>query len=272
MRQSIKNAAAGAAIGASMLIPGVSGGAAAVTLGIYDKLVTAAGTAFKNFKKSLAFLLPVALGGLFGVILFAKPLETLLERRFILMMGLFGGAVAGSLPLLLHRAIPTKSAKNLALAALYIAIGAAIARALAFLPASLFDGASPLYLFAAGLLLSVGLVLPGVSFSQLLLALGLHAAFLKAVAEFDVRFLSALLLGIIAGTLLCVKILERAMNACPRGTFSIISGFVAMSLADVFAARVLPLSPAYGELLPAALLFVAGALAVYAAGKFFSRK
>ena len=56
------NVARGAAIGVSMIIPGVSGGTIAVLLNVYEKLIDSVSNLRKEFKKSMAFLLPILLG------------------------------------------------------------------------------------------------------------------------------------------------------------------------------------------------------------------
>ena len=65
-------------IGSLMLLPGVSGGTTAIILGIYDKIVSAVSSFRKNIKKNLIFLGTLAVGGGLGVLLLARPLESLL--------------------------------------------------------------------------------------------------------------------------------------------------------------------------------------------------
>jgi len=277
IRESARNAARGAGIGASMLIPGVSGGTTAVALGIYDKLISSASALFKKSGRNLAFLLPVALGGLAGVSLFAGPLATLLERRFVSMMGLFSGMVIGSFPLFFRRAAIKRDVKGLSLAFFFVAAGASLAYVFALLPEGLFvpAGQSPLgylFVFAAGVLLSAGLILPGISVSHMLLVLGLHDELLRAIEDVDVRFLVALGLGITAGTAACVRALERAMTRFPAAVFPLVAGFAAASLADVLINRVLPLRPAPAEIIQALLLLTAGALAARLLGGGFKER
>lgn len=58
-----KNLFRGMLIGASDLIPGVSGGTIAIILGIYDRLIEAISGFFsKEWKKHIGFLLPLAIG------------------------------------------------------------------------------------------------------------------------------------------------------------------------------------------------------------------
>ena len=58
----IKNVLKGMLIGVANIIPGVSGGTMMVSMGIYDKLIHCITHLFSEFKKSLLFLLPIAVG------------------------------------------------------------------------------------------------------------------------------------------------------------------------------------------------------------------
>ena len=60
----------GMLMGISNMIPGVSGGTMAVSLGIYDDLIFAITRLFKEKKKSIKFLAPLGLGLVLGIIFF----------------------------------------------------------------------------------------------------------------------------------------------------------------------------------------------------------
>ena len=49
-------------MGIANIIPGVSGGTLAIILGIYEEFIGTLSHLFKNFKKNLKFIIPVALG------------------------------------------------------------------------------------------------------------------------------------------------------------------------------------------------------------------
>ena len=54
---TLKTILSGLAVGGAMTIPGVSGGSAAMILGIYDDLITAVSRAFSEPRKNLLLLL-----------------------------------------------------------------------------------------------------------------------------------------------------------------------------------------------------------------------
>ena len=71
-KKTILTSSKGLLIGASMLVPGVSGGTMAIILGIYDELIHSVNNIFKDFKKSFFFLLKFCIGAGIGFRLFAE--------------------------------------------------------------------------------------------------------------------------------------------------------------------------------------------------------
>lgn len=83
----------GICVGGTMLVPGCSGGSMAMILGIYDRLVSSVSSFMKHKKESLCFLALFCVGGGMGMVLFAKPLLSLMERFEMPMLYFFIGAV-----------------------------------------------------------------------------------------------------------------------------------------------------------------------------------
>lgn len=87
-------------IGVANIIPGVSGGTMAVSLGIYDDLIASITHLVKEWKKSIQFLTPIVVGAAAGVILFSY-LITLLLTQYTLPTALtFVGLILGGVPIL----------------------------------------------------------------------------------------------------------------------------------------------------------------------------
>lgn len=225
----------GVCIGGSMTVPGVSGGSMAMILGIYDRLISAISSLLKDLKGNLLFLLVFLCGSLAGMILFANPLLALIQRYPKPMLFFFIGAVAGGVPMIVRKAqVRAFSAPD----ALLILGGAACVAALGFLPEGLFGAQSGLagmaLEFAAGIVVAVALVLPGISVSFMLLVMGMYDRVLQSVASLDLLSLVPLGLGLLAGILATTRTLERAMARFPRPTYLIILGFVLGSVLEVF--------------------------------------
>ncbi len=88
----------GAFLGVSIIAPGVSGSIMAVMLGVYDELITIISNPFKNFKKNVLYVLPMAIGAGASMILLLKGLRWLFANYEIPAFLLFISLIAGSIP------------------------------------------------------------------------------------------------------------------------------------------------------------------------------
>ena len=79
-KDMVKNILKGMVIGIANIIPGVSGGTMMVSMGIYDKLIHCITHLFSEFKKSVLFLLPIAVGMGIAIIASSFGLEYLFEK------------------------------------------------------------------------------------------------------------------------------------------------------------------------------------------------
>ena len=64
----IKNILKGAVIGIANIIPGVSGGTMAVSMGIYDKIIHSVTHLFSEFRQSVKTLLPIGAGVVIAIV------------------------------------------------------------------------------------------------------------------------------------------------------------------------------------------------------------
>ena len=236
MKKHLLNVLKGLIIGASMLIPGVSGGTMAIVLNTYDELLAAVSHFFRDPKRHGLLLATFGGGGLLGVFLFSKVILTVTERFRYPMMFFFLGAILGGVPALWKKT-GIREFKPLQL--LWPLLGIAAVSLLSFTPDTLFtvDSGNPIYLLMlllAGLLAAVALILPGISISYMLLVLGLYEPTMTAIHEIQISFLLPMAIGLAAGTLLMVKLLEKAMTKYPAITYPVIIGFLLGSLPQVF--------------------------------------
>ena len=69
----------GIMIGIANIIPGVSGGTMAVSLGIYDKLIGSVSNLLKDWRSSVRTLLPLLIGCGIGIVGFTYAIEYLCD-------------------------------------------------------------------------------------------------------------------------------------------------------------------------------------------------
>jgi len=93
----------GIIVGIAVVIPGLSGSMFAVIVGLYEKIINAISTLRKSFKKNILFLLPIAVGGVIGILLSAKLIVDLCEKYPQQAYFFFIGLVLGSAPLVLRK-------------------------------------------------------------------------------------------------------------------------------------------------------------------------
>lgn len=227
----------GLIVGGTMLVPGVSGGSMAIILGIYDKLISSISSIKKNLKSNLLFLLTFSIGGIIGMLIFAKPILSLIENYPMPTIYFFLGAVVGGIPFIIKQAHFTKFTYKQALC---ISFGTIIVISLTHIPISGFNiGSSTSFkdfilLIVAGIIAAIALVLPGISVSYLLLVMGLYDTTMNAISTLNFSFLAPLGLGVLLGILLTTKTLEYAMSHYTTTTYLIILGFVLGSVYELF--------------------------------------
>jgi len=243
-----------------MLIPGVSGGTVAIICGIYYKLITAVDTFFKEPKENIKFLVAVAVGGGIGVLGFSKLILFVYNTYKVPMVYLFMGAVLGSVPLLCKCA----GVKKLNLKTIiYPVLGIVFVLLLECIPKDLFvinvDGLFEyMVIFFVGIILATALVLPGISFSYMLLILGLYEQTLMAIENFQFLFIFAMGTGVLLGIFLTAKVIRIILRKYPKQTYLVIVGFVKASLKDVF-----PGLPTGEELLISTILLFGSFYTIY---------
>ena len=93
--QFFKRFGAGAVIGLGSIVPGVSGGVIALTMGLYEAILEAITNFFQNPRRNILFLLPLGLGAGFGILVFSNLIAWLMENCKEQVLFLFIGFVAG---------------------------------------------------------------------------------------------------------------------------------------------------------------------------------
>ncbi len=233
----------GVVIGIATLVPGVSGGTMAIILGVYDDLIHSISSFFKDIKKNFIFLATVGIGGVIGLLAFSKLMELALLHFKYPMVYLFIGAILGGIPVLYKKA-SVEAVKWYDW--LYFAVGLAIILVMSLYNGTIVNLASSTgvlqfaFLFFAGIIIAIALILPGLSTSFMLLAIGLYEITLNAISELQLSFLIPIGLGAVFGVITTTKVLENLMAKKPKQTYLLILGFVVGSIADILLETGLP--------------------------------
>lgn len=172
--KKIKDFLIGILLGAGAILPGISSGVLCVIFGMYDKLLNSIFGLFKNFKQNFLYLFPIALGGIIGIFSVGNILKTLLNTYPIQTSFCFIGLILGSIPILIKK---VNSEHIFKLRYLFFAIIAFIIGYLLVILENKLNANNSItnfsyfYLFFSGILMSIGIVVPGVSNTLILMCM-----------------------------------------------------------------------------------------------------
>jgi putative membrane protein len=233
----------GFAMGASDIVPGVSGGTMAFILGVYETLINAIksfnldairlGLGFKIKELleyvSFKFLVALGLGLLTAVVTLSGFLSTTMDdpQGRIFLFAFFFGLVLASI---LTVGIKVKWS---AVPALMFVIGTVVAFIIVNIVPAEGDH-SPVFLFVSGMIAITAMILPGISGSFMLLIMGQYDYVLTAVSEKDLPPVIIVGLGAIVGIIAFSRVLSFLLARFYDMTVAALVGFMAGSLWKIY--------------------------------------
>lgn len=238
----------GIVLGVAFVIPGVSGGTLAVLMGIYEELIEAASNFYKSiadFKKYIMYLLPIGLGIIFSVAVFAKLIKFGLDKAPIITILIFLGMIIVGIPALVRNVKGTKinlKDMTLMLVGLIIVISMLIfhkSNSNVVLTNMSITGYITLLL--VGAIAAVTMVVPGISGSFTLMLIGYYEPILNLVNDItsfknlgpNLILIFIFMLGVFIGIIFISKIIEWCLKHYKRETYYAIIGFVLSSIISV---------------------------------------
>lgn len=235
-----KNIFRGIAMGASDLIPGVSGGTIALVLGIYHRLIAAINNFFsRKWKQQLGFFIPLGIGIGIAVLSLSNLLEWLLSVHPQPTYFFFMGLILGTIPLLLKEADYKYKFKPyhyfiVVVAAILIILSGVYKGEETGEVVHTLTTSDYVYLFFSGWLASSAMILPGVSGSFILLILGVYETIIHAVTSLQLPVIITVGLGIVIGITIMSKFLHYLLHQHRTGTYAVMSGLLIGSLFVIF--------------------------------------
>lgn len=271
---------AGFVIGAGAIIPGLSGGILAVSMGLYQPTIEVITGFFKAPKKNFNFLLPLGIGGVIGFVVFMFLIDSLFAKYQTEVVCLFMGLVIGSIPSFLKEANGDEPFKKTNW--LYIILGFAFAITLVLL--GFFTGESgtgaaaasreltPLLAALCGGIIMIGTVLPGVSTSFILINMNVYKSFMEVFTKFFSNPGQNIVLGLssIAGILVVaipmLLIVRKVLNRFHRQSFYTLFGILLATIVGCVIQEVMRNQAGIGflRIVVLVVLFAGGVAASYA--------
>ncbi len=193
----------GVVIGVANIIPGVSGGTMAVSMGIYDKIIHAATHLLSEFKKSMKVLIPILIGAALGLVVVARVIQIMFDKAPLQTNLLFAGLIVGGLPAMTKK-VKGQSIRlpHIIACVLFFAfvVGlAAMGETEGAAADMTFNAINVVKLFGVGIVASATMVIPGVSGSMILMIMGYYNPILKEVNRFIDNLVSFNVPGLIDG-------------------------------------------------------------------------
>ena len=164
----------GILLGAGAILPGISSGVLCVIFGVYDKLINSLFGLFKDFRKNFLFIFPIALGALIGFLSVGNILKYLFSSFPTQTNFCFIGLILGSIPMLVKKINSEHTFKLQYI--IFTVISFIIGYILVILENKLnfeygMNEYSYVFLIFSGFLMSLGIVVPGISNTLILMCL-----------------------------------------------------------------------------------------------------
>ena len=206
----------GALIGLGAVLPGISGGVLCVIFGIYKTIMEFLADPFRKMRTHLPLLIPIGIGGAIGFLGVANVLSFLLEKYPDPSVCLFVGLIGGMLPSLFREA-GEQGRKKASYVSMYVAMAAVFALLVGLQLFSVEIASNFMWYVFCGFCLALSVIAPGMSFSTLLMPLGLYEPFVAGIGHLD---FSVLIPGGIGG-LVTVILFAKAVDMLFKRHYSV---------------------------------------------------
>ncbi|MBQ9118207.1 MAG: DUF368 domain-containing protein [Clostridia bacterium] len=244
-----KSAVLGFFIGLAVIVPGISGSTVAIIFKLYRQFLYAVGHLFEKFKKCFVFLLPIGIGMVVGVGLGFIGVKQLLEILPFAVICLFAGLMTGAFPAVKDE---IKGVKFTPVRIILLCVGVLIPVAIGVVSALLSTkgGADVfadvqwwqiLLALAIGYLMAITQVVPGLSASAILMAIGWFAAVMDSVsltywrANGSIFFIyGGLAIGFLLGLFTFSRLLDFLFKKVKAATYCAVVGLSIGSILSMF--------------------------------------
>lgn len=213
-------------VGLGAILPGVSGGTLCYAFGIYDQIIEVLSNPFKGVKKHWKMLIFIGIGGVLGFVGFAGITEQLLKWNEAVVLCVFVGLIAGTVPELWREAGKEKRGKLsiVSLVVSFIAISVVFYLFKSVLQLTL--AANLVGWLVCGLLWGLSFIIPGFSSSTLLLFFGIYEQMSHGISHLDFGVLIPLGIAMLATLLLFSRIMKLLFDKYHSIASHAVMGFV----------------------------------------------
>lgn len=228
-------------LGVANVIPGVSGGTLAVSLGLYERGLECVTTLFKKFKENLTFIMPIALGIGVAILSTSKLVTYALTNFKAQTIFLFVGLIFGGISLIMKKVKGQKSFFNICVLCIVFifVLGLNFVKtdtfSISFTNMKIIDY---VLLALVGFIASSAMVIPGISGSFVLMVFGYYEMIMATISHLttfknigrDLIIITVFGIGVLLGILFMAKLITKLIEKNEVRTYFSIMGFVLSSI------------------------------------------
>lgn len=256
----------GCIVGIGAILPGVSGGTLCYAFGIYDQLLEVLSSPFKGIKKHWRMLIFVGIGGALGFVGFAGVTEWLLSVNEAVVLCVFVGLIAGTIPDLWREA-GEKGRGKASIISLVISFVAITAVFYVFKNVwTLTIEPGLVGWLICGLLWGLSFIVPGFSSSTLLLFFGIYEQMSHGISHLDFSVLLPLGCAMLATLLLLSKLMKLVFDKYHSVASHCVMGFVIATTIMILPS----FATTIGNIISYVVAIICGAVASFFFGKICS--
>ena len=227
----------GIIVGIGGVAPGLSGSVLLIIFGMYRQTLDALGSLLKDFRKNIAFLLPLVAGMILGVLAFSKVIDFCLRNFEMPTRFCFLGLIVGTLPMVWQEVKKEGFSKGY-----YFVILLAFALGIWFFTAN--PNAFPqvtnpnlIQKILLGVAVAMTAIVPGVDPAVFLSTLGLYLTYVTALATLDISVLLPMLIGVAGGAVVISAVMSALFRKAYTATFSVIFGIFLSMIPNMLTAN-----------------------------------
>jgi putative membrane protein len=244
-KEGSNNFIIGFLIGAASTIPGISGGVVAVLFRVYERLIYDVSHLRAKLKEEFWFILTIGLGILLGLVLLMFVMKFVINEYELAAMFLFAGLILGQLPDLVRITKNNEPTKTSHLMWLYVGLAVMTILLIAEIyngggeigsgsGTTILDGYGPmvgvLAAFVVGAIFASSKIVPGISGTTVLIAMGLYMWTINIVTEFQLLYLIPFTIGFVAAIFLSAKVMHHIIKKYHSALYYFIVGLTVGSL------------------------------------------
>jgi len=285
MKEKLVLVIKGFIMGIANIIPGVSGGTLAMTLGIYEQFISSISHLFSKLKENLKFLIPVAIGMVLAIITLSRVIDYSYNHFPLPTMLFFVGLVLGGIPMIYNKIKKEKKTKlsNAItflipfLIVLFMSVIGMFTTGIGEVNLVSLNFFEYILLFLVGMLAAGTMVIPGVSGSLVLMLLGYYypvLGLIKSITKFENLTHNLIVaatfgIGIIVGIVAISKLIEFLFNKYEKKFYFGVFGFILASAPAIILSGIQEISIIFTvpQIIASIVLLIIGYIISYKLGE-----